>query len=384
MTIDVLRLSFVVTETILDLQLGTGSAMPLGSLVSEPGYIDTVDTVQHGGAAPLGLQMPWPYRAGNHFWDSYLHDKLPGDAGGKLCFEKLVPLRLPKFVEKIETDVQAFAPASARLGIEGFYYPHGTGLLITATLIGELDFAAAGNIVHSLRSSKVYKSPWPTQAAGSLNLEQLMTAALDQLRKLGFGDGVSGARSAPFSIATVLRGKAVDPDQSLAPDGDIHRLLNGFAGGVPNWQHQPAPPLVAGSTQLDLKKDTSRNGNVLLAAKRGRAVWFPGYFLPPKPILPAAPPQHQLGCYHRNLSVGSLQVESLLMLAAEAESVYAKGALVPASIQRLARIAAGLLARLYSGSKCYKSGSLRAEIAQSAQLEDVNALRQRFGMPPIS
>src|SRR5512139_690496 len=275
MTINVLRLSFVATETILDLQLGTGAAMPIGRFVSEPGYVDTVDTVQHGGAAPLGLQMPWPYRAGNHFWDSYLHDKLPGDAGGKLCFEKLVPLRLPKFAEKIGIDAQALAPANGRLGIEGFYYPHGTGLLITATLVGELDYTAAGNIVGALRSGKVYKSPWPAQAAGPLTLDQLMTAALDQLRKLAFGDGVSGVRSAPFSIATVLRGEAVDPDQPLAPDGEIHRLLNGLAGGLPNWQHQPAPPLVTGRTLLDLKKETARNGNVLLAAKRGRAVWFP-------------------------------------------------------------------------------------------------------------
>jgi len=134
MTINALRLSFVVTENILDLQRGTGPAMPLGSLVNEPGYINIVNIVQRGGAAPNQLQMPWPHRAGNHFWDAYLQDKLPGDAGGKLCFEKLVPLRLPRFVEKIEMVLPEPGPTSMRLGIEGFYYPYGTGLLVTAAL----------------------------------------------------------------------------------------------------------------------------------------------------------------------------------------------------------------------------------------------------------
>src|SRR4029077_3610869 len=99
MIINALRLSFVLTETILDVHRGRGVALPLGSYVTEAGYIGTVDAVQQGGAAPRQLLMPWPYPAGQHFWDLYLHDKQPGNATGKLCFEKLVPLRLPKLGE---------------------------------------------------------------------------------------------------------------------------------------------------------------------------------------------------------------------------------------------------------------------------------------------
>jgi hypothetical protein len=377
MMINALRLSVVVTETILDLQRGTGANMPLASFVSEPGYIATVDTVQRGDTAPLELRVPWPYRAGHHFWDAYLNDKLPGDANGKLCFEKLVPLRLPKLAEKMEIALPDFAATAARLTIEGLYYPHGTGLLATAAVEGELDLAATGRIAQALRRDKVYKSPWPARAAGPLTLDQLMTAALDQLRELGFGTGMAGVRSTPFSIATVLRGEGVDPNAPLAPDGEIHRLLNGLAGWVRDWQKRPAPPLVAGTTQLQLKRETAFPGNVLFAAKRGRAVWFPGQFLP------ATPPPHGLGCYHRNLGFASLQVESLLMLAVASEAAFAQGALVPAAIQQLGQLAAGLLARLYSGTKSYRSDSQRAQIIQSAQLADVNALRQRFGMSPI-
>jgi hypothetical protein len=38
------------------------------------------------------------------------------------------------------------------------------------------------------------------------------------------------------------------------------------------------------------------------------------------------------------------------------------------------------LARLHSATKTYRSNSFRAQIAQSAQLKEVNALRKRFGM----
>ncbi len=309
MMINALRLTFVVTETILGQQRGTGAAMPLASFVSEPGYINIVDTVQRGGAAPFDLRMPWPYPAGHHFWDAYLHDKLPGDAGGKLCFEKLVPLRLPKLAEKIEIVLPDLEPpTAARLFVEGLYYPHGTGLLATAALEGELDIAATGRIAHALRHDKVYKSPWPARAAGPLNLDQLMTAALDQLRELGFGSGISGVRSTPFSIATVLRGEAVDPKLPLVPDGETHRLLNGLAGWVRGWQQLPAPPLVAGSTQLSLKSDTAWPGNVLFAARPGRMV--PG----------AISPDNAAGARSRLLSS-----QSQYQLAAGRESAHARG-----------------------------------------------------------
>lgn len=379
MTISALRLSFIFTETILDLQRGAGGVMPLGSFVTKPGYTDTVDALRQGGTAPLELGLPWPYPVGQHFWDAYLHDKQPGDAAGKLCFEKLVPLRLPKLFKKIETELpNAPAATVARVGIEGFYYPHGTGLLVTTALEGAFDAAMAGGLALRLRYEKVYRPTMsPAGPAASLNLEQLATYALNRLRELGFGSGVSGKRSDLFSIATIVRGDNVDPTQPLAPDGQTHRLLNGLAAWIHPWQQLQAPALQAGESQLYVKTATAWPGNVLFAAKRGRAVWFPGLFLP------APSPLHKLACYHRNLGLASLQADSLLMLAAAVEDAFAQPALVPNAIQELGRLAGGLLARLHSGTKTYRSDSLRAQIAQSEQLQDVNTLRQRFGMDPI-
>jgi hypothetical protein len=379
MTISTLRISFIMTETILDLHRGKAGPMPLASYVSEPGYIDIVDAVQRGDAAPLRLCMPWPYTGGQHFWNAYLYDQEPADAGGKLCFEKLVPLRLPQLAEKIEANIPDLVPPeNVRMEIKGYYYPYGTGLVVTATLSGAFDIKRAGSLAFELRFGKVHRMTWPGEAVTEpLMLEQLLVSALNRLRTVGFGDGIAGVRSQIFSLATVLRGSEVDPNQPLVPDSPTHRLLNGLAGWVKDWAGLRPPALVDGTTQLRRQRATAWPSNVLCAAKRGRAVWFPGHFLP-------ASPGRRLSCYHHNLCFGSLQAESLLMLTAEVSDVFAGAPAVPASIQRLGRISAGLLARLSGGKKSYRSDSLRAQIAQSDQLADVNALRQRFGMPAIA
>ena len=373
MRIKSLRLSFVFTETILDVQRETKPGVPLGAFVTEPGYVQIVDALQKGGGGPLEIGLPWPYPVGQHFWDEYLHDKRPGDARGKLCFEKLVPLRMRKLADAVRTDLSEVP----RVTVEGFYYPYGTGLLLTAAAEGDFGIPETGGLAQRLRYDKIYSVRWAgggTTAA--LTLEQLATAALDTLRELGFGSGPSGPRSRLFSIATVVRGEDVDPQQPLVPGSQEHRLLNGLAGWVRAWEQLQPPALAAGKTQLDVRSAAAWPGNVLFAARRGRAVWFPGLFVP------VSPPVHSLSCYHRNLCFGSLQTESLLMLAAAAEEAFANPASVPNSIQRLGRLAAGLVARLHGGAKTYRSDSFRAQIAQSDQLQDVNALRNRFGMKP--
>jgi hypothetical protein len=46
-------------------------------------------------------------------------------------------------------------------------------------------------------------------------------------------------------------------------------------------------------------------------------------------------------------------------------------------------MAAGLLGRLHTGKNTYRSDSLRSQIGQSDQFQDVNALRQRHDMETL-
>lgn len=377
MTIDMFRLSFVFTETILP--HARREDIPLGAYVTENGYIRIVNALRRGSTAPLQLAMPWPYSPGQHFWDRYLSDRTARDADGRLCFQKLVPLRLPKLAERIEV-LSDIAPAkTVRVGLEGFYYPHGLAVLVTMTVAGEFDTAAAGNMALRLRYDPAFLvTCQPDQPQPPCTLGQLATAALDRLRELGFGPSIAGRRSDLFSVTTILRGRDVDPNQPIAVDGPVHRLLNGLTGWVRDWQTRPAPPLVPRKTQLETLSTTACQGNVLFAAPQGRAVWFSNQFLP------AAPGTHRLGCYHRNLTIGSMQIESLLMLAA-ADDAFRQMPMLPNSLRKLAELAADLLEAIHQGDKgrIYRSDSFRAHIEQSPQFGRLNALRVHLGRPAI-
>jgi hypothetical protein len=375
MIINDLRLTFVFTETILDVQTKLPPKVPLAAFVTEPGYIQTIDALQQGGKAPLDLRLPWPDPVGNHFWYYYFRNREARDARGKLCFDQLVPLRLPSLADALRTTL----PEVGRFGIEGFYYPFGTGLLVSVALAGAFDVATAGALSLKVRYDRIYQTSWPAPPNQPLSLNQLVTAALDRLRALGFG-GVAGQRSQLFSVATIILGKGVDPSQPLVADDEVHRLLNGLANWVQPWQKVTAPALENGVTRLDLRKESKASlGHVLFAGKRGRTVWFPERF----GLAPGS--THSLGCYHRNLAIGSLQTECLLMLAAAVEDARAQAAPgpMPNSIQNLGRMAGGLLGRLFTGKDTYSSDSFRTQIQQSEQFDKVNALRQQFGMQPL-
>ena len=387
MLITMLRLSFAQTETSLDRQGRSGGA-PLENFASRAGYVDIVDAVRKDAAMSLGLTMPWQYPVGNHFWDKYLHDKVAGDARGNLCYDKLVPLRLLQCAEKVTISMSDLLPATAcRATLEGYFYPHGTGMLASVDLLGQFDAAAAGRVAQVARWDKVYRSQPPNQIIPphDENLNATMSNALVTLRETGFGKEFSGARSELFSIATVVQGEAIDSSVAVREDSDIHRMLNGLASWDRMFSERPAPKLVEDNTTLHLKKETAGfPGNLVVAAERGRAVWFPKYFGP----APASRPRHLLGCYHRNLSVGSLQVDSLLMLAAAVKDEFESGATVPSSIRKLGEIATGLLrafcdGRDSAGKDTYRSESFRLQIAQSKHITEVNALCQHLGKPPI-
>ena len=71
------------------------------------------------------------------------------------------------------------------------------------------------------------------------------------------------------------------------------------------------------------------------------------------------------------------------MLAAAVEKAFTQPSPVPNAIQRLGKLASDLLSSLYRGKKTYRSDSVRAQIAQSTQFEDLNALLQRNGLEPL-
>jgi hypothetical protein len=364
-----LRITFIFTETMPGLSEQVQQSAPLAAFVSKPGYVQIVDRLRQGDSAPLDLCMPWLHPHGQNFWRDYL-DTPPQDAKASLCHDNLVPLRLPRL---FGVTTHGFPPGS-RVLLESLYFPFGTGLMISTLLRGQFDIASAGAHALSARYDKAYRIGTSEQP---MTLEQLATAALDDLRLKGFGRGVTGRRSKLFSVASIVRGDGADPKLPQSTGGKVHCLLNGLSNWTRAWADLAPQPLKDRETKLDTKTTTAWAGDLLFAGKRGRAVWFPWTFSS------GAGQIHSLGCYHRNLSFASLQTEALLILAAEVAAEMALPTPTPNKVQWLGRRAAGLLGRLHSGVKCYRTDSVRAQIEQSDLLTDVNALRQHFNMPSI-
>jgi hypothetical protein len=113
---------------------------------------------------------------------------------------------------------------------------------------------------------------------------------------------------------------------------------------------------------------------VLYGLDRGRAVWFPDLFTKQGRV-------HALGCYHRNLTLLSLQTESLVELMCAAGAYIDATKPLPLAMEDLAKGAAGVLGRLYGGNQdTYQSWSPRAQIDGNRYADTINKVRQFFAM----
>ena len=272
MRINDLRLTFIFTETILDPPLIGGVAMPLARFVTEHGYPDVIDAARNG-RAPLQLELPWPYSPGQHFLDLRPHDRMSRDASGNLCFEKLAPLRLGKLVKKIRAVLpQEFAQSSrARLGIEGYYYPHGIGLLITAILEGEFDITKTGDL--GLETAVWRRLPAVMAGNRLPQNSSSGSSSLQPWRSIACASSAS-ARESTACVAACSR----SPPSCVATTSIEIDLLSRQRGPSPaqrtadwvhGWRGHQAPQLVAGSTKLLISRRMAWPGNVLYGLNEG-------------------------------------------------------------------------------------------------------------------
>jgi len=365
------RASFIQTETIPEAWRIV--AAPLRALTMELGYARLIDTLQRGQEGTLGLQLPWPRPSGQHFWERYLHHMTPGRATGRLCFERLVPLRYPGPVLRLRPELARNGqPVTAHLTLEGFFYPFGIGAIATVTVEGEFDLAETGEVAQAIRKSKAYR---PTDlAAGAaeppVTLDRMLGDALTKLAATGFSETAGGERGLPLSVVTVLTGRAAATELT----DEVRALL----GGLTHWTSTPQNAAEGRFARLKTRRATSRPGDILAAADRARVVWFPMSFDE------RVDPVHTLACYHRNLVFATLQTESLLALGASIERSYAQSAIVPNTLQRWGDLATDRLAELLAGRQTYRSNSVRAQILSSDRLTAVAALIARYCKPALT
>jgi hypothetical protein len=369
------RVSFVTTDVFLDLLEGSVPTAPANVLANSASYRELFEELRLGGrhelgaGAELALEAPWPKPFGQQFWKRYLEDHWPGDVSGTSAWRHLVPFRSP-------------VPASARVADLGgpvmkelFLYPYGIAFVFSARCAEEMSLSEAVERAFRVRYDSVIDVSWDGEPTRAMTYEQFALAALRRAKRLALGAEPQEVDAPkPFSVFTVVKGRDADSQAAPPPGGELHRVLQALTGWSRTWQGDRLTDLDA-SSMIGIKK-RSPLGHTVHAARRARAVWFPESFQ-------AAGHSHALACYHRNLTLLTMQVESLSRLLVETAVKLEAGDLAPAH-RTVAQLAAGVIGRLYGYSdRTYQSLSPRHHVDQNGYSEPANRVRALFGQPPL-
>ena len=383
-----LRLSFVWTQTLPALlardPVGRGHVPSLGR---KEGYVAALQRARFvdGTAVPLGAEWPgaegdepysapWPLANGRPaphtwFWHNYLNKPDYENVAADRAWKLLVPLRVARALHLPADGVQG------RSHLEAFGYPHGIALVATVSLAdpGSLD-ATMLSAIHVRREARFGPSPpggGPGQPVALARLAEWARGALEQAL-VGGNDEEAGGFGEPFSVATVIRGSGEPGELDVRPGEAVHRVLEGLTTFSPGYRTDPLHDLTV--WQPEVKGGTQ--AGTLYRARRGRVVWVPGKIAAQGHVF-------SMGRYHRNLTLASMQTDSLLGLTSWAAGQLQQRDLT-VDAEDLARNAASVLGRMngQAGRRAdaiYRTCSIPAQIADSGLVHQVNEVRRRLG-----
>lgn len=332
------------------------------------------------------LQLPWLLKVDNpkyvqNFWRFYLMDEEDREPIGlehssiiDRAWKQLVPLRSKA---SLPYKVGASWLQNGRVSIESFYYPFGLGLVISVSCnhlenqpLSSDDVIAAAIKV---KETGKFSVQWDKSDSKKeeITLEELAISCFEAiLKEKSPVLTISNPLPPPFSIATIVKGSIDRQDSDDLNDGEIHRMLEGLTLWKRLKPFQHATDLRECKIEFDRKCFPSVSENHwLYHHHRSRAVFFPDAF--------SLPGIHTLGCYHRNLVMASLQVESLGCLVREVDKVLQEGKYLNPTYEFFTRRATGILSRLY-GCHTYRSPSLRLQIDKNGLVEPINRARDRW------
>jgi hypothetical protein len=378
--IDIMRLSLIWIETNLSL---LGDPMPPNVPMSFLGYRDSYavafDSARQKKMVPFDLKSPWD-KSGQHFWEYYLeHKPRLEDVPGIKAWKFLVPFRGGVAVKKVM--IQSLAEEMQGFDLESFFYPFGFGLILTFTVRKNQNLADAVKGAVEIRKDGRLNVEWASGTQENLYLNQFAEKCLTNIRQAALGQAaISGSIPVePFTVFTVLKGAGKNLDVPPIDGKEIHRSLEAVTTWPPLWKTAKLPDL-DDKTKLPLKS-SSNNGDVVYARKRGRAIWFPALFTDDTKV------RSSLACYHRNLVFASLQTESLCSFVTTTAQEIKSGNYASLRVMHrdCARLAAGILGRMYGGDReTYRSMSPKYHIQQNEHEAEINVVRDKFTMPPLA
>ena len=297
--------------------------------------------------------LPWQPGEWQHFWQYYLHTSEDGDldkVDASTAWDYLVPLRAPT-----RAQVGHLPAAVKRVSLEGFCFPHSVGVIATLFLPFEKPLSLAEAVEQAVRARhyKMYGVTWQDDDKKSHgSLQGLANELIDRLHARVLGGTPRGLDlSEPITIATVIDANDVWSDAAAKEVAAIDRALYGLCVLKPGWKRGSMKDLVVhGREPLD--PDLVPNANRLYTVKLGRAVWVPSHFS--EMFGGYEDPTYRvrvrvLGCYHRNLSLATLQTRGLIHVARRAHEFLAEKSPISLLISNSTRNAVEILNKLHLG-----------------------------------
>jgi hypothetical protein len=392
-----MRLSFIWSETFTQL-FDSSLPNPLAFVGTDYRYQSEFTRLHNQQYQQKNMDdsIGFPWKPGSrhkhYFWGHYLKDKkgddlvLLEDLNAPRSWKQLLPFRSTLNLPSVETNLPPLAKTSeVRISVEAFYYPFGLALVINAECCNEFTIVEVIDTALNLKKQDVFriksnnkcnstaKASYNKFAGKALNLDDLAKLCLDTIRKENLGLATfpeNGRRSSePFTVFTPVQADNIDSNESI-DNSEIHQMLE----AVTTWRHPGARALSKLSDASFVFPDNS----LIYHHKRGRAVWFP------VPLTTASPPiLRTLGCYHRNLVLTSLQVESLSRLLIIAAEDIENNKFSGITYTSLVRRAAANIRQLYGHTKAtYASPSVEIQINDNGWVDSVNAVCNQLNFDP--
>ena len=348
-------------------------------------------------ANPEVLTPPWPWLGRNyahHFWQYYLGNIEPNNLSGNAAWQYVVPLRV-----HVPVRIGSPWPPGGFKCIplwDGLLYPHGVVAVLTLRLLFRSLGGASKGLGLKLATdrglrmlySEQFPVRWPGAPQEKLKLDQLANRLLDYLRERALGAGAEQEGSRPTqpitTTATVVQGGGGDATVPIAATGLEHKALEGLCSWDNQWYKvEPQKSL----KEANLLLGQAPAGHMVYHTARGRAVWMPDYF-----NAHSGRDQHKLSCYHRNLTLVTLQTEMLAQAVTLCTEYLDSEHKPPEAVTSLAQNAAIRLGHLYEntrkGSKkyTYNSASPRFYLEENGYLELIKQAQESFEekLPPLA
>jgi len=372
MTLKDIRLSFIQVETLTPaLAALAPPTIPYKFLLSDALFQEQIAKSQ-SGVGPL--RLPWHDTTGKRFWFYYLERKGAAYVKPKDAWRGLVPL------QSASDGTASAAWISGTITTHGYLHPWGISAIVDVCANGSWTLDEALQLALNVRREK--KFDWKLNGeAKQLALGPLMDNVIRELRIKAYGPNSNAGQTGDvFSVVTIMDAEGAAPTAEIPPKEDLHRAFECLTDWSPNWKIVQLKDLK--DSETDIMRKVSPAGHFLYGGRRGRTVWFPAGFKSNSPPHPEG-----LKCYHQNLLASTLQTESLCRFAQSVAKQLSGGQTIgdfSVTYGNCAKLAAGLLGRLYGGSNdTYRSASLRDQIKRS-YVDPVNVLRGATGMPLLS